>query len=338
MGGTAVSSIRASRPALLLAIVAIGACARQQSGPERPITAPRAGPTPAAPAETAAPPASTESKLVTAVSILPQAYLLQRVGGTRVQVLVLVQQGQSAETYEPTAQQMTELATAKAYFQIGMPFERALVEKITSSMPGLHVVDSTEGITLRPMDPGLGHGHETEEAEVHHTGAMDPHIWLDPQNAKRMAHTMHRELVRLDPRGSEQYEKNLAALDTDLDQLDQRIARSLAPLQGGAFLVYHPAFGYLADAYGLRQIAIEAEGKEPGPKQMAQIIQQARQMGIKVVFVQPEFPSANAMAIAEQIGGAVVPINPLGGDYIENLSEMASTIRTGLVGASDRGR
>ena len=170
---------------------------------------------------------------------------------------------------------------------------------------------------------------------MHDVEAMDPHTWLDPQtsvwptpcSASWCASTRRARAVR----------EELAALDADLDQLDQRIAHSLASLQGAAFLVYHPAFGYLADAYGLRQIAIEAEGKEPGPKQMAQIVQQAKQLGIKVVFVQPEFPSANAAAIAEQIGGAVVPINPLGGDYIENLSEMASAIRTGLVGASDRG-
>ncbi len=344
--------------ATAVAAVFLAACGRQAPEAARPPE-----PSPAAPtADVGA--TGVEAKIVAAVSILPQAFLLQRVGGQRVEALVLVEQGQSPATYEPTARQMAQLARARTYFSIGLPFEEALLERIGEAMPGLEVVDTREGIELRAMETGTHEAHEpggaeqegTEEAPVaaepgeegeplaaaspepvvQGEPTMDPHVWLDPRNAKKIAHTMQRELVRLDPEGSEQYEQNLLALDAELDRLDATISRILKPLAGSELLVYHPAFGYLADAYGLRQVAIETEGKEPGPKELASIVKRARSSGARVVFVQPEFADSAARAIAEEIGGAVVPINPLSGDYIENLAEMASTIKSGLVGVSDR--
>lgn len=343
--------------AALVAAVFLAACGRQAPEAARPLE-----PSPAA-RTTDAGATGVDEAIVLAVGILPQAFLLQRVGGQRVEVLVLVEQGHSPATYEPTARQMAQLARARTYFSIGLPFEEALLERIGETMPGLKVVDTREGIKLRETETGThgAHGHggaEQQDAQEAPVAAepgedgepeaasplpvlqgeptMDPHVWLDPRNAKRIAHTMQRELVRLDPEGSERYEQNLQALDAELDRLHATISRILKPLAGSELLVYHPAFGYLADAYGLRQIAIETEGKEPGPKELASIVQKARASGARVVFVQPEFADSAARAIAEAIGGAVVPINPLSGDYIENLAEMAAIIKSGLVGVSDR--
>ena len=284
--------------------------------------------------DTPLPTATTPRESLSAVvSILPQAYFLERVGGDRVAVEVLVRPGQSPATYEPTPRQMAALSKADVYFRIGVPFENALAEKITASLPALNVVDTREGIELRPIGGPPEHAHEGGPHSEFH-GAMDPHIWLDPNLVKVQARTMKDELVRLDAGNAELYDRNLAAFEADLDAVDQKIADALAPLKGSEILVFHPAYGYFADAYGLRQVAIETEGKEPSARQLAEIIRRAKREGARMIFAQPEFSTASAEAIAEEIGAAVVPIDPLARDYLANLEDMADKIKASLASGS----
>jgi zinc transport system substrate-binding protein len=274
-------------------------------------------------------------KLAVFVSILPQVYFVERVGGDLVEVEALVLPGQSPATYEPTPKQMAALSEADVFFRIGVPCEKRLVPKIAATLGELRVVDTREGITLRHMEDD----HHHDEGEAHeHAGAPDPHVWLDPRLVKIQASTICRELCRLDPAHTADFERNLEAFAADLEAVHGRITEALAPLKGEEFFVFHPAYGYFADAYGLKQVAVEMGGKEPSQKQLVELIDKAREAGARLIFVQPQFSTRSAQAIAEAIGGAVMPLDPLAGDYLENLTEMASKIEGSLSGptAPDR--
>jgi zinc transport system substrate-binding protein len=243
----------------------------------------------------------------------------------------MVKPGQDPHTFEPTPQQMARLAAADAFLRIGVEFENTLIPRIQSTMKELALVDCREGIRLRQME---AHGHDEGEAEEEHSEeeheGTDPHIWLSVRNAVRFSGTMHEALVRLDPEGKENYDRGYRDLVEDLEALDQRIARILEPVKGEPFFVFHPSFGYFAEDYGLEQIAVETGGVEPSARQLARMIEEARERGVRVLFVQPQFSRKSAETIATEIGGAVVPIDPLARDYIDNLEKMALAVEEGL--------
>lgn len=343
------------------------------------------------------------------VSILPQEYLVERIGGERVSVQALVQPGHSPHTYDPSPRQMAALSRARVFFRIGVGFERGFLPKIEAAHPGLLIVDTRKGIPLRTMsahhhhhhhddedhshsshahgvdadpaeghahpdhpdhghekhahtqkkhpapdhahkhdhdhdhDHAHGHGHEDKphphahHAHHHDEGGKDPHIWLNPRWMKMQARTIADTLIELDPGAEARFEANYAALARDLDALDASLRAALAPVQGGTLFVFHPAWGYFADEYGLVQTAIETEGKAPTAQQLARLIEQAKAADVRVIFVQPQMSTQSAQAVAEAIGGAVVPINPLARDYIANLEAVASSIRAALAPDAESG-
>jgi zinc transport system substrate-binding protein len=287
-------------------------------------------------AQTSAPAA----RLRVAVSILPQAWFVERIGGECVTVDVLVGPGQSPHAFEPSPRQMTALADARAYVRIGIDFEQSLVPRLERMFPNLRIVDQRTGVPLRPVDAACDHDHEHEQGHDHADahGAPDPHIWLSPPLAKTQAQTIADALVALDPARAATYRANLAALHADLDRVHAELAAALAPLKGRELFVFHPAFGYFADAYGLKQVPVEVGGKEPTPRQLAQLIERARSAGVQVIFVQPQFPQKSAAAVARAINGAVVPMDDLARDYLANLSDMAAKIKTALAPSAAPGK
>jgi zinc transport system substrate-binding protein len=261
------------------------------------------------------------------VSVEPQAFFVERVAGGRVAVEVMVRPGESPATYEPSSRQMADLSRAKLFFRVGVPFEETLLPKIESTMKGLRIVDTREGVPLRRMKSAPGHhGHARG-------GGADPHIWTNPRLAKIQARTIADALAGVDPSGKEAFEENYRKFAADLDVLDAKLAAALKPVRGKVFLVFHPAWGYFADAYGLVQESIELEGKEPSGRQLARVISKARAEGARVVFVQLQFSRSKAKTIADAIGGVVVPIDPLARDYIANLETVAEKVRQGMGGA-----
>jgi zinc transport system substrate-binding protein len=227
-----------------------------------------------------------------------------------------------------------------------MPFEDRLVEHIAGGPAQFTVVDTAAGITHRELScdceeahcPG-GHDHDEHE-ECPHPGPFplvgydrmgegeynDPHVWLSPPLLKTMAANVAAALCRADPRHEPAYQANLKRLDAEIDALDHRIARSLAPYRGQAFYVFHPAFGYFADAYGLRQESVEVEGKPPTPRQIFGLIEKARHDHVKIIFLQPQFNQQIAASIAQAIGGAVMPMDDLATDVLANLDDVAEKI------------
>jgi zinc transport system substrate-binding protein len=262
------------------------------------------------------------------VSIPPQATFVQRIGNDNVKVGVLVGPGQSPHTFEPTPKQMAQLGKARLFFAIGFPFEKRILEKVTAANPNLKVIDTRQGVPLRSMTGA--EAHQDADEDGHKAGEPDPHIWLSPRLVKIQASTIALALAAEDPAHAADYHKNLKAFQEDLDRLDAKIVKALEPVKGKALFVYHPAFGYFADAYGLKQVPVEVEGKEPSARQLAAFIERAKAAGAKVIFVQPQFSTKSAEAVARSIGGAVVPMDPLATDYLANLERMAEKIDEAL--------
>jgi len=278
---------------------------------------------PAASAGPAAPGIATPPSLVTFVTILPQAYLLQAIAGPHARVEVLVGPGQSAETYEPTPRQMAALDDAAVYFRIGVPCERTLLPKIARLHPDLPIVDVRQGIRLRPWEGDDGHGHDEG----------DPHIWLDPALARTQARTIADTLARLDPARAEAYAAGLARLETELTATEVEVARLLSPWRGRSFYVFHPAFAYLGAPFGLRQVAVQRGGREPAARELAALIEQARREGVRAIFIQPQYAPRSARTVAEAIGARLVPLDDLAPDYPANLRRMAAALAQAFAAA-----
>jgi len=267
-----------------------------------------------APAAAWAREAGGHEPLQVTVSILPQAWFVEKVGGEQVQVAVLVGPGHSPATYEPVPRQMAALEQADLFLSAGVPFERGLLPKI-EALPAAPMVRGPRPAVNH--DPSDGH---------HHDHGHDPHTWLDPRQAAALADTIAAVLTELDPVGAREYASRLTALQAELARLDRDIRKLLVCCPGGRFLVFHPAFGHFATAYGLTQIAVEAGGHEPGPRQLATVIDTAREAGLTTVVVQPQFSRRSAETVAEAIGARVVVLDPLAPDYGTNLRHIAAAL------------
>lgn len=275
--------------------------------------------------------ASFAAPLSVFTSVLPSSYLVERIGGEAVQVSTLVEPGQSPETYEPTPRQMALLSGSQLYFRIGVPFENVWMDRIASMNPKMKVVDLRQGIALREID---GHRHEEgEESSLeagHEEHGKDPHLWLSLRNASIMAKTIAGALEQCTPELKEQFQKNLTDLLAELKRVDDDVQRLLAPLQGRRFMVFHPAWGYFADDYGLEQVPIEIEGKSPNARALTRMIEQAKAENVRVIFVQKQFSTVSAEAVAKAIGGKVVAMDPLSPDYVINFRRIAQTLAEGM--------
>lgn len=253
------------------------------------------------------------------VSILPQKFFVQKVGGDRVDVSVLVGPGQNPATYEPLPKQMGALSEASLYFRIGVPFETSWYERVRDLNPHLKIVDTREGIALRRVEGS---------SDVDNSGDVkDPHIWLDPLLVKVQADTIYRELSLIDPQNKDFFKENLIKFQAELDELYVDLGNVFATLPVRKLMVFHPAWGYLFDRYELKQIPIEIEGKEPGPRELTRLVEFAQTEGIKVIFIEEQFDTSTAIAIAEAIGGKVVKLDPLSEDYFSNMRQIAKVIR-----------
>jgi zinc transport system substrate-binding protein len=278
-------------------------------------------------------------KLPVFVSIVPQKYFVQQIGKDLVDVQAMVLPGTSPATYEPKPKQMADLSNTKVYFAIGVPFENAWLEKIAAANPDMHVVHTDHGIEKLAM---AAHNHHDDHAEGEHHGeaerdhddhehaGLDPHIWLSPPLVKIQARTILAALQEADPAHRSVYEANFKVFTEQIDKLDANLKRTFAGKKGLRFMVFHPAWGYFAHAYGLKQVPIEIEGKDPKPAQLKELIQHARENDIKVIFVQPQFSTQSAEVVAREIGGQVAFANPLAENWMANLGQVADKFEAAL--------
>ena len=272
-------------------------------------------------------PSSGSGKLDVTVSILPQKYFVERIGGDLVDVNVMVGPGEEPHTFEPQPSQMKALSSSQIYFTIGIEFENAWLNKFKDTNPTLQFVDSSAGIekiAISGTEPtATGSGKDTHDD-------LDPHIWLSPANVKIIAQTIANALSELDTEHGSIYQNNLDIFLQDIDTLDQDISSSLLSLSSRQFLTFHPAWGYFARDYHLEQIAIEVGGSEPSAAELADLINFAKQHEIRFIFAEPEFSTKSADTIAQEIGGEVILISPLEENWLENMNLIADTLNRGL--------
>lgn len=320
------------------------------------------------------------------VSIAPQKYFVERIGGQMVNVSIMIPPGASPHVYEPKPAQMRSLSQSSIYFAIGVEFEKTLLPKLTALHPDLQIVHTDADIEKMPMIPhhhhdnGHDHGHDHEHAQNHDHGhdhehkpehdhdhdhghqsehdhnhdhdhghahgsdhehdhgnthghghdhghhrheGPDTHVWLAPELVRIQAGHILAALTELDAAHAPVYEANYAAFMRDLDALNADIQQTLAGHEGAAFMVFHPAWGYFARQYGLEQIPVEIEGKEPRAQDLQQLIQRAVEEEIRIVFVSPQFSTRSAETIAGAINGRTVAIDPLAKNWMENMRSVA---------------
>ena len=335
------------------------------------------------------------------VSILPQAFFVERIAGDLVDVNVMVRPGDDAHTYEPRPDQMIALSESVIFFSVGIEYEETWLPRFEHTNPEMEIIDSSEGITrimetiphTHDHDEEHGHHHDNDHHEDddhghhddhdhhdeddhghhddhdhhdeddhghhddhdhhdeedhshhddhdhhdeddhghhhHHELGLDPHVWLTPANGKIIATNIYNALVTVSPENEAVFTANFEELISEIEDLDARITDTLSGLTRRNFMVYHPAWGYFADAYGLTQLPIKVGGMDPSARELAQLIDQALEEEISMVFVQPQFSEANARAVAQEIGGGVVKVDPLAFDWMSNLETVAEAFASAL--------
>lgn len=266
------------------------------------------------------------------VSILPQKFFVEQLAGDFLDVNVMVRPGMSPATYEPLPQQMGKLVRSRAFFNIGVPFEKTLLKKMKDICPQVEIIPTDVGVAKRVMKSfdALSHDHSHDSQCSHSTGTADPHIWLDPELVKLQAQNITAGLKRLFPEKKDDFTARLASFTAKLDEISTELSGILAPFKGKTMLVFHPAFGYFADRFGLIQQAIEIEGKDPAPRQMVDVIRKCKADKVRIIFVQKQFSSKSAQAIARAIGGIVIPIDPLAENYFVSMKQLATAVAEGL--------
>jgi len=268
------------------------------------------------------------------VTVPPQKYFVERVGGERVKVSVLVPAGADPHTYEPKPATMVDLSRSAAWFAIGVSLEENLLPRLSQANPGLVIIHTEEGV--QRIAPAAGYGAAAERlasgeaAGTRGHEGVDPHIWLSPRLVKQQAENILQGLVRLDPAGEKVFRANARRFQAELDAMDRELKALFAGARGRSVLVFHPSWGYLASDYGFRQVAIEVEGKEPKGADLAAVVEMAKEKRVREIFVEPQFSSRSARAIADSIGAKLVKVDPLAANWADSLRKTARAFRGAL--------
>ncbi len=249
---------------------------------------------------------SAFSKLNIVVSIQPEVEFVQKIGGDKINTSLMVQVGSSPHTYEPKASQMRDISRADLYFAIGVEFENSWLNRFRSQNKRLKVVDISKDIDK--ID-------------------NNPHIWTAPSNVKIIAKNIFTILSSFDSNNSKYYEKNLENFLKEINQTDIHIKDILKNTpKDSIFMDFHPAWGYFAREYDLKELSIEVNGKSPKPRELIEIIKKAKKDRVKAIFTQPEFSDKSAQIIANTLHIKVIKTTPLAKDWAKNLINLANAI------------
>ncbi|NLP29589.1 MAG: zinc ABC transporter solute-binding protein [Clostridiales bacterium] len=255
-------------------------------------------------------PDELDQRPIVAVSIVPQKTFVEAVCEDLVEVITIIPPGYSPENYEPSSKQVEKLNDISIYFSIGVPAEG----KILSNIDNNRVVMLHEKVAS--VYPDLTFG----------SGERDPHIWLSPKRVKVMVEAIAEEMSKMDEENRDRYLSNAEKYLKELDDLNNKMSSILEDIDNRKFIVYHPAFQYLADDYNLEMYALEDEGKETTPRHLENMIDFAKGEDIKVIFYQEEIDSHQSKAFAEEINGIAIQLSPLAADYIESMTRMANVL------------
>jgi len=260
--------------------------------------------------------------LLIAVSIPPQVWFVSQIAGDKAHSFALVGPGQNPHSYEPGPRQIQSLSAVGAWILSGSEFEISLRPKIAALFPGLLIVDGTEGVRFRMLEE-----HDDEDEHEHSSLEIDRHTWLGREPAKILAAHIRDTLLIIDSANEEYYRERCEALVRLIDDEFDRLKIDLAPLYGRSVFVYHPSFGYFFDEFGIRQEAVETGGKEPGPRELSNLIARLKEEQAAAVFVQAQFPVNAAKTLASAVGAEIIALDPLAQDWLENIRLMGNTLK-----------
>lgn len=247
------------------------------------------------------------------VTIAPLQHLAEELTCGDFSVELLVKQGASPETFEPTSSDIARLSDAELVFSTGLiSFEQSLTHNI-----GDRVVDLSKGITT--LGGTCSHHH------CNHSHGIDPHIWTSPRELRTMVGNMHRALMSHYP-DSTKYNDAAGRIIARLDSLDSYCQARLGDGTKRAIMIYHPAYTYLAHNYNIEQIAIENEGKEPTAKHLIELVERGRQMGIRTIFHQPQYSASKLRSIADELNAEIVVTDPLSFDIEAEIRRVVDLI------------
>ena len=271
--------------------------------------------------------ASEEGRIIS-VTIEPQRYFAEQIGGDKFTIHTVVAAGQSPETYDPSPRQMAKIGKSEAYLQIGhIGFEQAWMNNIRENNKGLQVFDLSKGFKLIETEEECDHDHEGHEGHAHHHhGGVDPHIWSCIEGARHVAAKTMEAFCELDPENRDFYFANFEKVMARIDSTDKAVLDLISPLSDRTFIIYHPALTYFAKEFNLTQLCIEMDGKEPSPALLKQLVRTAVENKAKVVFIQEEFDKKNAELIAKETGCRLVTINPLSYNWNEEMIRIAKAL------------
>jgi zinc transport system substrate-binding protein len=256
------------------------------------------------------------------VSIIPQKYLATFIAGGKFEVQVMQPAGSNHETYEPSPRDMEKISSSKLYLALGaLDFELAWMDRFKASNPSMLVVNTSDGIEMIK-----GHTHETKNEPGGNRHGFDPHTWLSPSCMKIQAANICKALSANDTANSAFYRGNLVKFCLLADSVDSVIHEKLRLSKGKTVLIFHPALAYFARDYGLTQINIEQDGKEPSPSYLGELVKTAKEKGIKSVLISKEFDTRNAEAIAREIKGKVIVFDPMAENWAGNLIHLSELI------------
>lgn len=246
------------------------------------------------------------------VSITPYRFFAERLlEGSDIRVQTLVPPGADMHFFEPSARQILRAAESDVWFRIGEPFE-------------IHIKRVLEEDSYHTEVVSIGPEHDHEHAHDHaHHHDEDLHLWLSPRRVKEQVTTMAEVLKQTYPDSSALIEKHLSKLVDELETLDVRLATILDYAKAKTILVSHPAYTYFCEDYGLEQLSIEQEGRDPTPQALTELMRIAREKGIRKVFVQPQHSSKGAVLVADAIGATIVELDPFAYNYFENMRQIA---------------
>ena len=254
------------------------------------------------------------------VSVAPHKFFVQKIAGDSVGVYLMVPAGASSHTYEPTPKQMLTAAKSDLWFIIGETFEPRASQALRSHHPNFQTVDLRQGLALIA---NADHHHHEQSYKGCCQGAYDLHIWLSARLAQTQAQTIATALSERYPHNKELYQKNLATFIEELKTLDHSIHSILEPLQNRNIFVSHPAYAYFVRDYHLKQYSIEVEGKDPTPQQMTRLLNLARQLRVKTIYIQPQYNNKAAHLVSQQLGTRIVALDPYAEDYVKMMLEIA---------------
>lgn len=253
------------------------------------------------------------------VTIEPLRYFTEAIAGNKFQVVSIVPKGGNPETYDPTPQQLVDLARSKAYLRIGhIGFEQVWAEKLQANTPKLPFYNMSQGIDLIHEIHPHAHTHGNMDG-------VEPHIWNSIPNAHIISTNICKALSEIDPENQEYYQHRLDSMQKVIDLTEHKMQDYLSDADP-SFLIYHPALSYFARDYSLQQISIEEGGKEPSPTHLQELMKTCKQKRVRVVFIQQEFDQRNAEVIAQELNLKIIPINPLAYEWDKEMIHIAKSL------------